>query len=85
MKVLKELKLFDQDLLFGQYGVNYDDKHLVKRLRSLVISQKRDIKLINVKLNRFSLGILFYIILFVTLISLFIIYLFYVNFVKVIL
>lgn len=56
LTVLHRLPLFDQNLLLGRYGINFDAKHLIKRLRSLIISSKRDVKLIQVKVNRFSLG-----------------------------
>ena len=55
-KSLVNLKLFDQNLLFGRYGINFDAKHLVKRLRSLIISEKRDCKLINLNINRFHVA-----------------------------
>ncbi len=59
LKCLLNLDLFDQNLLLGKYGINFDAKHIVKRLRSLIISTKRNIKLIKTSVSRFQLTELF--------------------------
>ena len=43
LEELKGLELFDQKLFLGSLGVNYDPKHLSKRLRGMLISEKRNI------------------------------------------
>ena len=53
---LKPLKHFHQKFLLGKYGINYDTKHLVKRIRSAIIGSqtmqliKRPISKTNVKI-----------------------------------
>lgn len=49
---LKKLELFDQQLLFGTMGINYDPKHLAKRLRGMLISDKRSIVTIKRGFNK---------------------------------
>ena len=41
LEILKSLKLFDQNLLFGSLSINYDSKHCVKRVRGVFTSDKR--------------------------------------------
>lgn len=38
---LKTLKHFEQQFLLGEFGVNYDPKHIIKRLRSAIIGNIR--------------------------------------------
>jgi hypothetical protein len=48
---LKLLKHFDQQFLLGKYGINYDPKHIVKRIRSYLIG-KKSFQLIKVPITR---------------------------------
>ena len=38
------LRFFDDHLLYGTLGINFDIKHLIKRIRGIIISDKRMIK-----------------------------------------
>ena len=49
---LKGLHLFDNRLLLGSHGINFDAKHLAKRLRGILISEKREIKCISRSINK---------------------------------
>ena len=55
---LKSLKYFSCDLVYGKYSVNFDIKHLIKRIRGILISQKRQMCLIQRKVNRTNLELL---------------------------
>jgi hypothetical protein len=59
LKALHGLPFFDQNLLLGYLGINFDAKHIIKRLRSLIVSFKRETKLVQVRINRFVLEELF--------------------------
>ncbi len=47
-----KMPLFDQYFLFGKWGVNYDWKHLTKRIRGILISKTRSITLIKHSINK---------------------------------
>ena len=51
LPVLKLLKNFDRNLVCGEYSVNYDPKHLAKRIRSIMISSSRTMLLNKVQIN----------------------------------
>ena len=40
LSILRKLNLFDQMFLLGEYGIDYDIKHLLKRFRTAIISKK---------------------------------------------
>jgi hypothetical protein len=44
---LKDLPLFDQNFVLGEYGLDYVCKHLVKRLQKVFTNEKRQMKLIS--------------------------------------
>jgi hypothetical protein len=46
------MKLFDTKLLFGDLSINLDPEHLVKRLRGVLVSDKKSIKLISKSFNK---------------------------------
>ncbi len=56
--IFYKMVLFDCNLLFGKYGVNFDVKHLVKRIRGILISDKRNIILIKHPINKSHLELL---------------------------
>ena len=49
---VSQMKYFDNNLFLGKYGINYDIKHLIKRIRGIIISPKRSITLIKRSINR---------------------------------
>ena len=59
LEELKDLELFNQEFLFGSIGVNFDVKHLVKRLRGILISVARETTLIKRPFNKQHLRELF--------------------------
>ena len=56
---LKLLNNFDLNLVCGDYSVNFDAKHIVKRIRSCIISPTRSILLSKVHLNSRHVEMLF--------------------------
>ena len=52
---LTKMLYFDRNLVLGELSVNYDAKHLVKRLRTNFIQEKRSLKLIKTTIGRFNL------------------------------
>jgi hypothetical protein len=61
LEELKRLHLFDQTLVYGRFSINYDPKHLVKRLRGMLISRssKKEIKCIKIAFTKQHLVQLF--------------------------
>ena len=57
--ILSQLKLFPQNFLLGKFGINFDPKHLVKRLRGIIISDKRSITLIKRPINKSILAMIY--------------------------
>jgi hypothetical protein len=55
---LVSLKYLSFDLVLGKYGVNFDMKHLIKRLRGILISEKRHICFIKRKISKTNLEVL---------------------------
>lgn len=55
LQILATLDFFDLNLVLGEFSVNYDAKHLVKRLRANFIQEKRSLKLIKTSIGRFNL------------------------------
>jgi hypothetical protein len=53
------MKLFDTKLLFGDLCINLDPEHLVKRLRGVVVLDKKSIKLISKSFNKQHIKLLF--------------------------
>jgi hypothetical protein len=53
------MKLFDTKLLFGDLSINLDPEHLVKRLRGVVVLDKKSIKLISKSFNKQHIKLLF--------------------------
>ena len=49
--VLKLMKYFDTNLVCGNYSVNFDPKHLAKRIRSIIISSSRSMVLNKIQIN----------------------------------
>lgn len=49
---LRCLELFEQRALLGRFGVNYDPKHIAKRIRGILISSQREIKLISTTVSK---------------------------------
>ena len=52
------MPLFDTKILLGKYSINFDPKHLTKRLRGMLISENRNIILINKAFNKEHIKIL---------------------------
>ena len=52
---MSKLELFDTKLVDGSISINFDPKHLVKRLRGIIISDARTIQLVKVPFNRLHL------------------------------
>jgi hypothetical protein len=52
LQVFSNIPLFVKSLLFGKYGVDFDAKHLIKRVRGILISTTRQITLIEHSINR---------------------------------
>lgn len=50
--IFYRMPLFSPDFVLGKFGLNFDIKHLIKRIRSLLISDSRSIQLINRPLNK---------------------------------
>lgn len=40
LPILRSLKYFDLEIVFGEYSINKDPKHVCKRIRGEIISQK---------------------------------------------
>lgn len=51
LPVLKLLNNFDLNLVCGEYSVNFDPKHIVKRIRSIIISKSRSMLLNKIHVN----------------------------------
>lgn len=49
---LSNLKFFSTDVVLVKFSVNLDIKHLVKRIRGILISEKRNITMLSRQLNR---------------------------------
>jgi hypothetical protein len=58
-KVLQSLTFFNSDLVLGDLTVNFDVKQLIKRIRGILISNKRQIRLIKRSVNKTSILTLF--------------------------
>ena len=56
--VFYSMPFFDTKLLFGKYSINFDPKHIIKRLRGRIISESTCIKLIKKSFNREHIKIL---------------------------
>jgi hypothetical protein len=52
LPIIEDLKLFDQMFLIGELGIDYDIKHIIKRLRSSIISETNEIILIKKTVNK---------------------------------
>ncbi len=50
-----EMKYFDNRFVHGKIGLNFDFKHLIKRLRGILIAEKRSITLIKHAINKSSI------------------------------
>jgi hypothetical protein len=46
------MKYFDTKILFGEISINFDPKHFIKRLRGIIISDKKSIKPIEKSFNK---------------------------------
>ena len=46
------MPIFSNRLLYGYFGINFDVKHLIKRIRGIIISEKRDIRLVKRSINK---------------------------------
>jgi len=46
------MKYFDYRLVESEYSINYDCKHIIKRIAGFVISEKRNITLIKSSINK---------------------------------
>lgn len=55
LECLTKMLYFDRNLVLGELSVNHDAKHLVKRLRTNFIQEKRSLKLIKTTIGRFNL------------------------------
>ena len=55
--IFSRLKYFDKWLFFGKYGLNFDWKHLIKRIRGILFSTSRSITLIKHSFSRAQLEI----------------------------
>ena len=52
LEILYELQYFDQNFLLGKFGINFDPKHLIKRMRGMLISNTRSITVIKRPFNK---------------------------------
>ena len=57
--LLQSLELFNSQLVFGRISVNFDVKHLLKRLRGILISNCRQICLIKRSINKSCISALY--------------------------
>ena len=52
IEILYELQYFDQNFLLGKFGINFDPKHLIKRMIFMLISNTRSITVIKRLFNK---------------------------------
>jgi hypothetical protein len=57
--VFRQMKIFNNKFIFGKYGLNFDVKHLIKRIRGIIISEKRNICLIKRSFSRTNIEVIF--------------------------
>ena len=57
--LLDSLDYFNSDLMFGEISINFDVKHLLKRLRGILISNCRQMCLVKRKISKSSISSLY--------------------------
>ena len=57
--VFRQMKFFNKKFIFGKYGLNFDVKHLIKRIRGIIISEKRNICLVKRSFSRTNIEVIF--------------------------
>jgi len=54
-----EIPLFEQMMIEGEHGLNFDPKHLIKRFRGIFISDKRNMQLVVRPINKSHIAMYF--------------------------
>ncbi len=57
--ITNELRYFDQEAILGNIGLSFDPKHLIKRLRGFIISDKRSMTLSKTPITKQHIRMLF--------------------------
>jgi hypothetical protein len=59
MLELLDIPLFEQMMINGEHGLNFDPKHLIKRFRGIFISDKRNMQLVIRPINKTYIAMYF--------------------------
>jgi hypothetical protein len=58
LPVLHEMPFFSTNLLYGEFGIDFDIRHIIKRIRGMLISSTRTITLIKRSFDRQNIELL---------------------------